>query len=159
MAEQLRAEPRLVQRLARPWDRVVVLERLARGGGDHRWFYATKIEEIEAVFSMLRGGSWVSFYFGDDLAVESLSEDTVGRMFEVVQAAGEIVLCTPTQGRVDVDDRGLPTGPPGLAEALSFIRPGSLVIWGRFPGPEDDGESAISIRLVDRDGVLRPHPH
>ena len=159
MAEQLRAELRLVQRLARPWDRVVVLERLARGGGDHRWFYATKTDEIEAIFSTLRGGSWVSFYFGDDIAVESLTDDTIGRMFEVMEASGEIVLGTPIDGRVDFDDRGLPTGPSELTEALSFIAPGSLVIWGRFPAPGDDGESAVSIRLVDPDGVLRSHPH
>jgi hypothetical protein len=36
---------------------------------------------------------------------------------------------------------------------------GALVVWGQWPSRDNDGETAISVDLVDPDGILRSHPH
>ncbi len=158
MTEQLLAHRRLSARLSEPWNRVVVLERLARSGGATNWYYAETAAPVREIFSALRGGSRVSFYFGAGMRVEPFTEDAVDRMFEVVSHSGEIVVGVPAAGRVDFAVE-LPTAPSELAEFLVHVPHGSLVVWGPWPDVADDGEDAVTVTLVDSDGVLRAHPH
>jgi hypothetical protein len=49
--------------------------------------------------------------------------------------------------------------PAELEEYASELPSGAEVIYGRFPGRDNDGLRAVTIDLPDRDGVVRPHPH
>jgi hypothetical protein len=39
------------------------------------------------------------------------------------------------------------------------LTPGTIVVYGRFPAADEDGEHAVTLVLPDRDGVIRPHPY
>jgi hypothetical protein len=136
----------------------VVLERLARGGGATRWFFARSLAELEPVFEVLRGGSCVSFYFANQLHVETDTEAARQRMFKEITLEEELVLGYPSAVSVEVDME-LISGPGELAEQLMHHPEGSLIVWGKWPARANDGSDGITVNLVDADGILRAHPH
>lgn len=80
-----------MRRLSSPWNEIVVLERLARGGGATQWFFVRAMDEFYQVSDLLRGGSCVSFYFANQLNVEADTESARQRMFDEVVKEGELV--------------------------------------------------------------------
>jgi hypothetical protein len=46
-----------------------------------------------------------------------------------------------------------------LTEFESDLRPRQRVFYGAVPGRDDDGVSAVTVTLPDRDSVVRGHPH
>lgn len=158
MSQQLRSYEPLADRLAAEWRQIVVLERLARGAGTARWFFVTSLVTLERVFDRLRGGSSVSFYFSRHLHVGADDEDSRQKMFEEVTQYGEIVLGYPSQDVPELE-MAIISGPSELTEYLMLHPEGSLAVWGRWPPRQNDGADAITIDLVDADGVLRSHPH
>jgi hypothetical protein len=140
------------------WDRVVVLERLARGGGATRWYLIRSREDIERVFEMFRGGSSVSFYFADQLHVEVDTESARQRMFDELSAERELVAGYPSDSDPELDLEII-SGPGELASYLISHSEGQLIVWGKWPGRDNDGRDAITINLFDEDGILRAHPH
>ena len=107
---------------------------------------------------MLRGGSSVSFYFSGHLRVEVDNEAAHQKMFEEITRRGELVAGYPVPDNAQLE-MAIISGPAELTELLMLHPEGSLVVWGEWPPRENDGESAITVDLVDADGVLRPHPH
>jgi hypothetical protein len=51
------------------------------------------------------------------------------------------------------------SSPSELTETLMLQPEGSLAVWGNWPPRANDGDDAITLDLVDADGVLRRHPH
>ena len=158
MSQQLRSEENLRQRLGSSWREIVILERLARAGGATRWFFARSLAELELVFDLLRGGSCVSFYFANQLHVETDTDAARQRMFDEIAIETEIVLGYPSAGTVEVEME-LISGPGELAERLMHHPEGSLIVWGKWPARSDDGHDGFTLNLVDTDGILRKHPH
>jgi hypothetical protein len=158
MSCQVKDHEGLSRRLKLPWSRVVILERLARGGGASRWYYATSEEQFKNALSHLRGGSIVSLFFGDELNVDLDTDEARQRMFDQVSPSREIIIGYPEDNlsilRVD-----LVTGPSELSEVLIHHPEGETVVWGKWPSAKQDGHSVFTLRLVDEDGVLRSHPH
>jgi hypothetical protein len=158
MSQQLRHHEGLARRLAAEWRNIVVLERLARGGGTARWFFVTSRTLLERVFDIFRGGSSVSFYFSEHLHVGVDNEASRQNMFDEMARLSELVLGYPSPDDAELEMVIL-NGPSELTECLMLHPEGSLVVWGEWPGRENDGESVITVNLVDADGVLRRHPH
>ena len=159
MSQQLRDYRPLASRLAAEWRQVIVLERLARGAGAARWFFATNISALEHIFDLFRGGSSVSFYFSSrHLHVEADNEDSRQDMFDEVTKYGEVVLGYPSPDSPELEI-AIISGPSELAEFLMLHPEGSLAVWGQWPPRENDGKDAITVDLVDADGILRAHPH
>ena len=158
MSQQLRNDPALTQRLSSSWCEIIILERLARGGGATRWFFARSPAELELIFDALRGGSCVSFYFANQLHVETDTEAARQRMFDEITAEKELVLGYPSAGSIEVDMEII-SGPGELAELLMHHPEGSLIVWGKWPARSDDGHDGITFNLVRRGGILRTHPH
>jgi hypothetical protein len=158
MSQQLRKDLTLTRRLGSSWREIVILERMARGGGATRWFFVQSLAELLLVFDTLRGGSSVSFFFAGHLHVEIDAEDARGRIFDEMALEKELVLGYPSTGSIEVAME-LVSGPGELAEQLMHHPEGNLMIWGKWPARPDDGRDGITINLVDVDGILRSHPH
>ena len=158
MAKQLGKHEALARRLAGDWRQVVILERLARGGGRARWFFATSLATLEQVFDLFRGGSSVSFYFSGCLHVQVDQEERRQDIFDEVTQYGEVVLGYPSRDDPEFE-MAIISGPSELTESLMHHPEGALAIWGQWPPRENDGHDVITIDLVDADGVQRPHPH
>jgi hypothetical protein len=158
MSLQLAVHEVLAQRWSQPWADVVVLERLARGGGAARWFMVRTPKDVTRVYGELRAGSRVSFYFTGGPNVDADDEPTRQRMFDEITSTGEIVLGYPSDTDV-VLQVDVISGPSELTEQLMHQPEGGQVVWGTWPSPLNDGHNAVTVDLVDEDGVLRPHPH
>lgn len=158
MTRQLMGHHALSSRLESGWDTVVVLERLARGGGGTRWYLIRSRRDAERVFEMFRGGSCVSFYFADQLHVEVDTESARQRMFDDLSAEGELVAGYPSASDPELDAEII-SGPGELASYLISHPEGQLIVWGKWPDRDNDGRNAITLNLVDEDGISRAHPH
>jgi hypothetical protein len=157
MALQLAAHPALSARLASFWERVVMWERIARGSGATRWYLARTRDDARHIFGLLGPGSRVTFCFAGPLRVDPLSERVIGAMFEAVGEAGEIVIGTPEVGTPVRLDAELVSGPSELAEYLMQPQPSGDLVWGPLPGLTQP--DSVTVVLVDRDGIVRSHPH
>jgi hypothetical protein len=158
MSQQLREHQPLAQRLATEWREIVILERWARAAGATRWFFVTSQAMLERVFDLLRGGSSVTFYFAEHLHVEVDNEAARQEMFGEITRYGELVLGYPQPGDTELEML-IASGPSELTERLMLHPEGALVVWGQWPPRDNDGETVISVDLVDPDGILRSHPH
>lgn len=153
---QLERHTGLSGRLAMPWDRIVVLERIARGGGNTRWYLAKDQHDVRRAFALLNPGSRVTFYFAGPLHVEPVSDTVIGEMFAAVGVTDEIVIAAPDSDPLALDAEFV-WGPSELTEYLMQPHSSGDVMWGPFPGVDEP--DAITVRLVDADGILRRHPH
>jgi hypothetical protein len=158
MSQQLREHQALARRLAGEWREILILERWARAAGATRWFFVTDQAMLERVFDLLRGGSSVSFYFAKHLHVEVDDEAARQEMFGEITRYGELVLGYPQPGDTELE-MTIASGPSELTECLMLHPEGALAVWGQWPPRENDGETVISVDLVDADGILRAHPH
>lgn len=158
MSQQLRELEPLTRRLAAEWRQIVILERFARAAGAARWFFISSPTMLEEVFEMFRGGSSLSFYFAGHLHVDVDYDAVRQAMFDEVTHRGELVLGYPARNDSQLD-MAIISGPSELAEYLMFHPEGSLAVWGGWPTRENDGVDAITVHLVDADGILRMHPH
>jgi hypothetical protein len=134
----------------------VVLERVARGGGETRWFYCRTVAEIEQILPRLRPGSRVGFFFDDRLRRAPFSDSVEEELWSMATEAGEVLLGTERQGDPELDMVLL--DPSDFSEHLAEVRAGEVVFYGLFPAIEDDGVSAVSFIPPDQDGVVRPQP-
>src|ERR1039457_6975821 len=111
MSQQLRNDPVLTRRLGSSWREIVILE---------------------LIFDVLRGGSCVSFYFANQLHVETDTEAAQQRMFDGITTDKELVLGYPSAGSIEVDMEII-SGPGELTELLMHHPEGSLIVWGKWP--------------------------
>ena len=64
-----------------------------------------------------------------------------------------------------LDPRGLQfeveslSGDEEVREYLDKVPPRSTLMYGAYPGRDNDGLQAITITIPDWDGVIRNHPH
>jgi hypothetical protein len=157
MSAQVRTDPRFAGRLDSRWGFVVVLERLARGGGSTNWYFARTTTDLLDVVHRLRGGSCVTFYFDGGLNVQLDDETARQKMFDAVTPSREIAIGYPEEGNVLLEIE-LVTGSTELSELLEWHAEGHLVAWGPWPSRAADF-GTITIDLVDSDGIQRAHPH
>ena len=136
----------------------VVLERVARGGGETRWFFLVGAGELPSLSARLSPGSAVSFYFDDRIRRWAAVDDAaVAAVLDVVHASGEAVvgLLMPDGVTLDVE---FVSGLGDLSDFVAGRTPGELFV-GSYPARDDDGIHAVTLILPDRDGVVRCHPH
>jgi hypothetical protein len=121
---------------------LIVLERVARGGGATRWFFCRSLAEANAVLPDLRPGSRVGFFFDDRIRREPFSDQVESEMFDLTATTGEVLF-----------GRELGEGPElqmdclaasEISEALAAVRSGETVYYGVFPVVEDDGVTCIA---------------
>lgn len=79
-------------------------------------------------------------------------------MFDVVTSEGELIAGYPSESDPKFAMEII-SGPGELGSFLMNHREGAQVVWGVWPARENDGIDAITIDLVDEDGVVRSHPH
>jgi len=148
-----------VQRLLAASPRgTIVLERIARGAGATRWFAIPGVERLGDLSARLSPGSSVSFYFDDRLAAAPYGPDVVAEIVRVAARDGDAVVGTLPAGEIELDVEFV-ASPAELDEYAEDLLAGAIVIYGAFPARDNDGESAVTLDLPDRDGVVRPHPH
>lgn len=135
----------------------IVLERIARGAGETRWYWVRSDDDLDRLCALLSPGSSVSFYFDDRIRLAAL-DDGVVQILDVVADAGDAVL-----GKLGNDGLEIVVdfvaGPGDLSEFKSELATLQPVFFGAFPGRDNDGRNAITLSLPDIDGVVRMHPH
>lgn len=100
----------------------------------------------------------MTFYFAAQVPSNPMSPDIRRELETLVRATGEVMIGRRPVGSCTIE-MDLISGPEELSEYLAEIADGTDVFWGTWPGRDDDGFDAVSVTLVDADGVPRPHPH
>ena len=147
------AIPELLQ--ARP---AVVLERIARGGGATNWYHCKDAADLAVVESMLRPGSVVSFYFDDRMRWTNSRDEVEADAQHFDLEHGDCVVGAIAEDGVRIDAT-IACSREDLAEVITDLGPRAQLMYGRFPGPDNDGAHAVTVQIPDADGVTRPHPH
>jgi hypothetical protein len=136
---------------------VIVLERVARGGGATRWFYCRTMGDVEEVLPWLRQGSRVTFLLDDRIIRRvPLCDDVEADIWELATTKGEVFVGTQRPSSLEIDMALLDSSE--LEEHLASVRSGDIVFYGAFPTTDDDGVSVVSFIPPDDDGVVRPRP-
>jgi hypothetical protein len=136
----------------------VVLERIARGAGATRWYLLRDADDVPALAESLSPGSRVSFYLDARLALRPYDDTVASEILAIAQADRDSVVATPRSEGLEMDVEFI-AGEDELQEFTARLPSGASVVYGRFPAADDDGVSAVTVDLPDRDGVVRPHPH
>ena len=156
--EQLSSDVALRERAARPWDHVIVLEQIAWGAGETRWYFARTLADLKETFSLLQWGSLVSFFFDSFFSISQPSENALGYIDESILGKTELVVGFWPAAGVKCDVVLLaPT--ESVEEFFDLQSNGGLLFWGDWPDAGPDSERVITRVLVDDDGVLRGHPY
>lgn len=137
----------------------VVLERIAAGGGDTRWYWLRDAAHLRLFSATVRPGSEVQFYFDGRIKTGPCDPDVRREARLIAERDGEVVLGTvATDGIEAVDASHLPDA-SDLDEYFESLSPGALLIYGPYPSRDGDDEDAVTLAMPDIDGVVRPHPH
>jgi hypothetical protein len=137
---------------------VVVLERIARGAGETRWYFVQSEPQLEALVPLLAPGSVVSFYFDGRVRRERFSPALESMIMGIVEETGDAAVGLLASDEMTLEMESI-AGPNDLAEFTSMLGPDSTVFVGAFPAPESDGANAVTVVLPDVDGAIRDHPH
>jgi hypothetical protein len=131
----------------------VVLERIALGAGMTCWFDLDDVADLDRLVSRLRPASLVSFYFAGQIA-DTVYDGTVPRLDGAMAATGPEVagVLAPDGFAIDCD---FPTGLEEFREFLSQVAVGARLFYGAFPGRDNDGVSAVTLRVPDLPGAER----
>lgn len=136
----------------------IILERIARGGGETHWFYCGNREALSVISSRLRPGSLVSFYFDNRIRRGRSIRDAREAVEALLGSHGEAVI-----GYLDDDGvtirMSIVVSVSDLRETVDEFGDPHDVFWGQFPSSANDQENAITLVLPDVDGVVRSHPH
>jgi hypothetical protein len=135
----------------------IVLERIARGGGATSWYVLREPHDIDALAARLKPGSVVSFYFDDRLTLGQLDDEARASVLAIAERDGSAVIGATGSDEIEIEV----DFPSSEREVDEFVtnHPNSTLMFGAFPGRDDDGERALTFTLPDADGVVRPHPH
>ncbi len=139
-------------------DGVVVLERIARGGGETRWFFIESTPELDVLIERLAPGSVVTFYFDGRIARIHADARLTEELLSTIEDTGDVMvgLLGPDSCTIEMESIG---GPLGLAEFMETLGTASTIFAGPFPARDNDGENAVTVAVPDADGVIRDHPH
>ena len=158
VVDQLISDTALCARAARLWEYVVVLEEIAWGAGETRWYLARVRSDLEEIFALFQWGSRVSFYFDSFFSISEPGENALQHIAESVAGKTELVVgFWPATGvRCDAV---LLAPDETVEEFFNLQGDGGLLFWGDWPPAGPDSERAITRILVDADGVQRGHPY
>ena|SRR5689334_6056983 len=135
-----------------------VLERLARGGGATNWYFCAGVPDLEALGRVLRPGSSVTFYFAINMSRSQLGSLPRDALASCIRSTGDALVLVPRTGTLAVR-QFLVIVVDELDEEFADLPPDTEVLFGPYPGPENDGIHSVTLELPDADGILRPHPH
>jgi hypothetical protein len=135
----------------------VVLERIAWGAGQTRWYVAYDAQQLGDILSGAANGSAISCYFDDRLKRSTWSMSTRQEIMDVVKTSGDCVVARPVAGS-NLLDVAFVAGENDIDEFFPAIREGETVFLGAFPGRDDDGVNAVSWIVPDSNAPKRiPH--
>ena len=152
------ATSRVPQLLACASAVAVALERLARGAGATRWFLLRGGDHLTALEQRLSPGSLVSFYFDGRLALDVYGPGVADALLAIAEQDGDAVIGRVGRDEIELDVEFI-SAPAELHEYAAGLNAEAEVVYGRFPAADNDGESAVTVTVPDRDGVIRAHPH
>lgn len=136
----------------------VVLERIARGGGDTRWYCCDNVAALASVRDRFSPGSVVSFYF-DDRMKRCLARDLpLDEIDAIIAREGECIVGRVGHDGIEIEAQVIYTSAEIPVE-FPDMRDGERLVYGPFPARNCDGWNAITFILPDDDGVFRAHPH
>jgi len=98
--QALRATP-LLERLSE--GSAVVLERIACGGGETRWYYCADATNLRAIATRLRPGSVVSFYFDGRMHDGPRSIELVAAAEAMLASCRDIVVGALMDDHIEID--------------------------------------------------------
>jgi hypothetical protein len=133
-----------------------VLERVARGAGQTRWFFCRTMADVMSVLPRLRPGSRVGFFFDDLIRREPFSDRVEEELWDLVASTGEAVFGTEQPDDSELTVHLLDAS--DFSQYVAGVREGQAVYYGPFPFIEDDGVSSVMFTPPDHDGVVRPQP-
>lgn len=136
----------------------VVLERLAYGGGSTNWFYCENQRSLQKIEAALSPSSRACFYFDGRIRSGIFSELSVAAIRGVLEATGEILVGTlePDGYRIEMI---ILNGLEELSEHTPRLAAASMIFYGVFPTPDNDGVHAVTLDIADQDGIVTSHPH
>lgn len=137
---------------------VIVLERLARGGGATNWWLAPDEKCLDAISDRLQPGSAVSVYTAEYLREMPYFDEGRREARRVLADVGEVCLGLRAATGCGVDMEFV-AGAGELAEFEATLGFDSRVVVGEFPPRVDDGRTGVTWIVPDADGVVRDHPH
>jgi hypothetical protein len=144
------------QCLAETQQAVVVVERIARGGGATRWYVLGRQDDFGTLAARVRPGSRLSLYFDSRFLIGDY-DHVREAIIRIIERDGEAVLGALRPPNIEAET----DFPSSAEEADNFVRdhPDATIFVGAFPAAEHDGLNAITFELPDADGVVRQHPH
>lgn len=157
VADVIGASP-VRQLFARSRADVVVLERIARGGGETRWYLLQSDSQLDTLVRLLTPGSVVSFYFDGRIERVRYGPDVLKRILTIINMTGDAVVGLLGADGMTLEIESI-AGPTDLAEFTATLGLDSTVFVGAFPARDNDGSAAVTVVLPDADGVVRAHPH
>lgn len=126
----------------------VILERVAWGAGQTRWYVAYDSNELEVILSGIARGSVISCYFDDRIRKSSWSISTRKEILDVVKATGDCVVAKPEVG-TNILDVAFVAGENDIDEFFLEMTDGEVIFFGAFPARDDDGNDAVSWVVPD----------
>jgi len=137
---------------------VVILERLARGGGTTNWWHVRTASELEAVAEFWRPGSLVSLYFDDRISEREYYNGGRQQAMSILNSHGEVCLGIRGVDGLTINMDFI-AGPNDLADFEATLGQASTVFVGSFPSRASDGTGAMTFVIPDEDGITRTYPY
>lgn len=137
---------------------MIVLERIARGGGATNWYVIRDAKQVRAVAARLRPGSSVSFYFDGRLAHRPHDQHLIQEVVAIAKQDSSAVVGTLASDGMTLDVDFV-SSEAELEEFVGELAAGTEIYFGRFPERNSDGVRAVTMYLPDSDGITRLHPH
>jgi hypothetical protein len=156
---QLNASDGLLKMIASNLDasgHVFIVEKVARGGGNTRWFYCESIREVEDVLRAVRSGSLVGLFFDDRIRRLPKSEEAEIETIDAAIRYGELFLGTKNSTGSEL--RMYLADPNEVYAEVSKVASGEMVYFAPIPTFDNDGKASIVFTAPDADGVVRPQP-
>jgi len=138
--------------------RAVVLERVAFGAGETNWWHVSSRDGFEWVVRAARPGSVISVYVDDQIAEVPYFEEGRATALGILEQVGEVCLGLLGADGLTIEMEFI-AGLDDLAEFEETLGVKSRVFIGQFPARTDDGVTAVTMTVPDKDGVVRGHPH
>lgn len=126
----------------------VVLERIAFGAGETRWYVTADPRQLETLLSGMALGSAVSCYFDERIKRSTWSMMTRAQVLDLAKSTGDCVVARASAGSNRLD-AVLITGEDDLDEFLSDLGADADIYFGVFPARDDDGVDAVSWVVAD----------
>ena len=154
--ERKSANKRGLEQLARISRQLRINSDWRHGRSKDRQALPASLPNVSAI---LRPGSVVSFYYGNQIRIGSYGDDVKRQIADKINVFGDCLVAVRSRaGSLALNPEFL-THTHEIAELDSELEIGTEVFFGPYPEKEDDKKRAITITMPDSDGVTRGHPH